>query len=92
MKRTALAGLFISVAMLASPVFAADNDLCTIKLQELKDKVTSLPATSENATMEIKRMQGEAESAKAANDDKKCIAAATQALNRLDKLSNQPKP
>ena len=92
MKRTALAGLFISVAMLASPVFAADNDLCTIKLQELKDKVTSLPATSENTTMEIKRMQGEAESAKAANDDKKCIAAATQALNRLDKLSNQPKP
>ncbi|MDR9751900.1 hypothetical protein RG836_10610 [Pseudomonas sp. SZMC_28357] len=92
MKRTALAGLFISVAMLASPVFAADNDLCTIKLQELKDKVTSLPATSENTTMEIKRMQGEAESAKAANDDKKCVTEATQALNRLDKLSNQPKP
>ena len=93
MKRIAFAGMFICAAMLASPVFASQqHDLCTIKLQELKDKVTSLPATSENTTMEIKRMQGEAESAKAANDDKKCIAAATQALNRLDKLSNQPKP
>ena len=31
MKRTALAGLFISAVMLASPVFAAD-DLCQITL------------------------------------------------------------
>jgi len=92
MKRTALAGLFISVAMLASPVFAADNDLCTVKLQELKDKVTSIPATSENTTMEIKRMQGEAEAAKASGDEKKCITAATQALSRVDKLNSEPNP
>ncbi|WP_431495519.1 hypothetical protein [Pseudomonas brassicacearum] len=90
MKRTALAGLFISAAMLASPVFAADNNLCTAKLQELKDKVTTLPATSENTTMEIKRLQGDAEAANAAGDEKKCIAAATQALARVDKLSNEP--
>ncbi|TWC11940.1 MULTISPECIES: hypothetical protein [unclassified Pseudomonas] len=91
MKHTAFAGLFISAALLASPVFAADNDLCTAKLQELQDKVTTLPATSENTTMEIKRLQGEAEAAKAAGDEKKCVTEATQALSRVDKLRNEPK-
>ncbi|MHC8337425.1 hypothetical protein [Pseudomonas sp. HLT2-19-2] len=90
MKRTALAGLFISVAMLASPVFAADTNLCTVKLQELKNKVTTLPATSENTTMDIKRMQADAEMAQKAGDDDKCVTSATQALSRVDKLGSEP--
>ncbi|MFJ7111233.1 hypothetical protein ACIQU2_27210 [Pseudomonas sp. NPDC098740] len=80
MKRTALAGLFMSAAMLASPVFAADNDLCTSKLQELKAKVTALPASSDNTTMEIKRLLASAEASKASGDDKKCATEAIQAL------------
>lgn len=92
MKRTVFAGMLICAAMLSTSVYAADNDLCTIKLQELKDKVTSLPATSENTTMEIKRMQASAEAARAAKDDKKCITEATQALARVDKLNNEPNP
>ena len=40
MKRTALAGLFISAVMLASPVFAAE-DLCQINLQKINDAVAS---------------------------------------------------
>ncbi|MEO6677703.1 MAG: hypothetical protein ABIO21_10030 [Pseudomonas sp.] len=89
MKRTALAGLFICATMLASPVFAADNSLCSTKLQELRDKVTSLPATSENTTMDIKRMQASAEAAAAKHDDDKCVTEATQALSRVDKLNNE---
>jgi outer membrane murein-binding lipoprotein Lpp len=93
MKRTVFAGMFICAAMLASPVFAAgEHDLCTLKLQELRDKVTTLPATSENTTMEVKRMQASAEAANAANDDKKCITEATQALTRVDKLAKEPSP
>ncbi|WP_095129516.1 hypothetical protein [Pseudomonas sp. Irchel s3h14] len=92
MKRTALAGLFISAAMLASPVFAADNDLCTSKLQELKNKVTSLPATSTNTTMEIKRLLASAEASKASGDDKKCVTEATQALALANNQSNQANP
>ncbi|WP_309675962.1 hypothetical protein [Pseudomonas sp.] len=92
MKRTALAGLFISAAMLASPVFAADNDLCTSKLQELKNKVTSLPATSANTTMEIKRLLSSAEASKASGDDKKCVTEATQALALANNQSNQANP
>jgi hypothetical protein len=92
MKRTAFAGMFICAAMLTSPVSAADNDLCTVKLQELKDKVTSLPATSENTSMEIKRLLASAEASKNAGDEKKCVTEATQALSRADKLNNEPNP
>ncbi|VVQ05280.1 hypothetical protein PS918_04583 [Pseudomonas fluorescens] len=92
MKRTVFAGMLICTAMLASPAFAADHDLCTIKLQELRDKVTTLPATSENTSMEVKRMQASAEAANAANDDKRCITEATQALTRVDKLAKEPTP
>ncbi|WP_223448150.1 MULTISPECIES: hypothetical protein [Pseudomonas] len=92
MKRTTLAGLFIAAAMLASPVFAADNNLCTSKLQELKGKVNALPATSANTTMEIKRLMSSAEASQASGDDKKCATEATQALALADKLSNEPNP
>ncbi|MCU1762410.1 hypothetical protein NTD84_22160 [Pseudomonas sp. 14P_8.1_Bac3] len=81
MKRTALAGLFMSAVMLASPVFAADNTLCTSKLQELKAKVASLPAGSDYTTMEIKRLLASAEASHASGDDKKCATEATQALS-----------
>lgn len=81
MKRTAIAGLFMSAAMLATPLLAADNNLCTSKLQELKAKVSSLPASSDNTTMEIKRLLASAEASKAAGDDKKCATEATQALS-----------
>jgi hypothetical protein len=92
MKRTALAGLFISAAMLASPVFAADNNLCTSKLQELKGKVNALPATSGNTTMEIQRLMSSAEVSQASGDNKKCVIDATQALALADKQSNEPNP
>lgn len=92
MRRTALAGLFMSAAMLASPVFAADNDLCTSKLQELKNKVSSLPASSANTAMEIKRLMSSAEASKASGDDKKCVTEATQASSLADQLRNQPTP
>lgn len=88
MKRTALAGLLISAAMLASPVFAADNNLCTSKLQELKNKANSLPASATNIAMEIKRLISSAEASQASGDDKKCVTEATQGLS----LANQATP
>jgi peptidoglycan hydrolase CwlO-like protein len=88
MKRTALAGLLISAAMLASPVFAADNNLCTSKLQELKNKANSLPPSATNIAMEIKRLISSAEASQASGDDKKCVTEATQGLS----LANQVTP
>ena len=92
MKRTKLAGLFIAAAMLASPVFAADNNLCTSKLQELKGKVNALPANATNTSMEIKRLMSSAEASQASGDDRKCVTEATQALALADRQSNQPNP
>jgi outer membrane murein-binding lipoprotein Lpp len=92
MKRTALAGLLISAAMLASPVLAADNNLCTSKLQELKSKVNSLPASTNHTTMEIKRLMSSAEASQAAGDDNKCVTEATQASALADQQRNQPTP
>lgn len=80
MKRTALAGLFMSAAMLASPLFAADNNLCTSKLQELEAKVNTLPATANNVA-EIKRLLASAKASQASKDDKKCATEASQALS-----------
>jgi hypothetical protein len=88
MKRTALAGLLISAAMLASPVFAADNNLCTSKVQELENKVGSLPATSTNTIVEVKRLLASAKASQASKDDKKCVTEATQGLS----LANQVTP
>jgi hypothetical protein len=80
MKRTAIAGLFMSAVMLASPVFAADNNLCTSKLQELEAKVNSLPATANNAG-EIKRLLASAKASEADKDYKKCATEAIQGLS-----------
>ena len=49
MKRTALAGLFVAAAMLASPVFAnepAKDDLCAINLQKINDAMATSGQTS----------------------------------------------
>ena len=57
MKRTALAGLFVSAAMLASPVFAnepAKDDLCAINLQKINDAMATSGQTSENTSDDIK--------------------------------------
>ncbi|WP_347906132.1 hypothetical protein [Pseudomonas purpurea] len=88
MKRTALAGLFITAAMLASPAFAADKDLCDLNLQKLEDSIATLPATSENTTNNIKTMQARAQAAKKAGNDKKCVDETTQALQRIQKISS----
>ena len=88
MKRTALTGLFLSAALLASPVFAAD-DLCAANLQTLKDAHTS---TSINLSGEVKEMIGKTESdakaAQAKGDDKTCIELTTQAITRLKSIGS----
>ena len=48
MKHSALAGMFITAALLASPVFAAE-DLCTTNIQSLQDTVDKGLAVGENS-------------------------------------------
>ncbi|WP_397449914.1 hypothetical protein [Pseudomonas sp. NA-150] len=83
MKRTALTGLFLTAALLASPVFAAD-DLCTSNLQTIKDEIAGGDQADET-TMELKETQKAAMAAHAKGDDKKCIELTSKALQDVDK-------
>ena len=88
MKRTALTGLFLSAALLASPVFAAD-DLCGANLQKLKDAQTS---SSTNLSPEVKEMitktEQDAKAAQASGDTAKCISLTTQAVTKLNTIGS----
>lgn len=83
MKRTALTGLFFSAALLASPVFAAD-DLCDSNLQTLKDAQvsTNTNLSAENKTA-LSTTHDEAAAAKAAGDEKKCIELTAKSISDL---------
>jgi hypothetical protein len=83
MKRTALTGLFLTAALMGSPVFAAD-DLCGANLQTLKDaQVSSGTNLSADTKAELEKTQAAAMKAKAAGDDKECIAITTKAITEL---------
>ena len=67
MKRSALAGLFITAAMLASPVFAAgDKDLCEINLNKINDGKATLATDSTGKSGEIDTAVASAKAAHAA--------------------------
>ncbi|EPL04020.1 hypothetical protein [Pseudomonas sp. CF161] len=87
MKRSALAGLFITAAMLASPVFAAaQEDLCQINLQKIRDAKVSTEAMSEQLSNDIDAsvQQATAEKAKGTEEGtKNCISLTTQAIQKI---------
>ncbi|MFB3302258.1 hypothetical protein [Pseudomonas sp. AMR01] len=84
MKRSALAGLFITAAMLASPVFAAgDKDLCQINLGKINNGQALLAADTSGKKGEIDTVVSQAKAAQAAGDDKKCIEMTSKALQDM---------
>ncbi|MBM3108641.1 hypothetical protein H8F21_11570 [Pseudomonas sp. P66] len=84
MKRTAISGLFLTAALLASPVFAAE-DLCALNLQKIDDATATTGAMAESSGDEIKDQVKEAKAAQAAGNTKDCIAITTKALDTLEK-------
>ena len=91
MKRTALAGLFVAAAMLASPVFANEpakkDDLCAINLQKINDAMATSGQTSENNSEDIKTGIEKATSEQAQGDNAACIATTTQLLQRIQDIN-----
>lgn len=90
MKRTALAGLFVAAAMLASPVFAnepAKDDLCAINLQKINDAMATSGQTSENSSDDIKTGIEKAKSEQAEGENEVCIATTTQLLQRIQDIN-----
>ena len=84
MKRTAISGLFFAAALLASPVFAAE-DLCTANLQKISDSMATAGATPEGLDESIAKHVEDAKKAQAAGNDKDCIAITSKVIERLEK-------
>lgn len=88
MKRTAFTGLFLSAALLASPVFAAEN-LCDVNLQSIKDaQVSANSNLSPEVKASLEKTEADARAAKAANDEKKCIELTDKAMTDLKKIGS----
>jgi hypothetical protein len=88
MKRTALTGLFLTAALLGSPVFAAD-DLCGANLQALKDaQVSSGSNLAADTKAETEKAYNEALAAQKAGDDKKCVTLTTKQMEELKNIGS----
>ena len=83
MKHSALAGMFITAALLASPVFAAE-DLCATNIQKLQETVDSKMAVGDNSLENIQAALDKAKAAKAAGNEKDCIAISTGMLEKIE--------
>jgi hypothetical protein len=85
MKLTALAGLFVATALLATSAYAAD-DLCTINLQKIENAQATAPAQSEGLKNDIDALVAKAEAAHAkgtAAGTKDCEGLTAQALQKI---------
>lgn len=85
MKGTALSALFAAATLLASPVFAADQDLCAINLQKIDDSMATTATTSEGLDKTLTEHIDKAKAAQASGDTKECIAITSKVLERLEK-------
>ncbi|MCF4994251.1 hypothetical protein GIW70_11420 [Pseudomonas syringae] len=86
MKHSAIAGLFIAGALLASPVFAAEKppkDLCNGNLQLIKDFITSQPSIPETSLNNVKQAHEKGMAAQAAGDDKACVEITNSMLTKM---------
>lgn len=94
MKRSALAGLLITAAMLAPPAFAAGNDadLCQINLDKINNGKALLSTDTSGKSGEIDTAVSQAKAAHAAGDEKKCIEITSKALQDLQNLDKGGNP
>ncbi|MBJ2243974.1 MULTISPECIES: hypothetical protein [unclassified Pseudomonas] len=94
MKRSVLAGVFVTAAMLASPVFAAGNeaDLCKINLDKINNGKALLATDTSGKSGEIDTAVSQAKAAHAAGDEKKCIEITSKALQDLQNLDKGGNP
>jgi uncharacterized tellurite resistance protein B-like protein len=83
MKHSAMAGLFITAALLASPVFAADKDLCETNIQQISNFVDSAPSIPETSLNNVKDALKKSEDAQAAGNDKDCVEISSGMITKM---------
>lgn len=79
MKRSIL---FLVGALVATPLFAAD-DLCAINLQKIRE-LKATPVMGQPQLDKIRNARMEAEKAQAAGDTQKCINLTNRALQDIN--------
>lgn len=88
MKSSALAGLFISAAVLASPVFAdGDADLCKMNMNKINSEKAVLATDTSGVNGQVEDALAQAKAAHDRGDDKQCVAHTTRALQLVQNRS-----
>ena len=88
MKSSALAGLFIAAAMLASPVFAdGDADLCKMNINKINSEKAVLVTDTSGASGRVEDALAQAKAAHDRGDDKQCVAHTNTALQIMQNRS-----
>ncbi|MFW0753974.1 hypothetical protein ACN1C3_04355 [Pseudomonas sp. H11T01] len=86
MKRSVLAGLFITATVLASPAFAGgQEDLCQVNLQTLRNSQAAIQNPELKPQIEAAMQQ--AKTAQAKNTEagtKECISLTTKAIQQIE--------
>ena len=83
MKHSAIAGWCSAAAMLASPVFAADKDLCAANIQQISDFVDSAPSLPEGTMDTVKAALTKAKASQAAGNDKDCVEVTSGIITKM---------
>jgi len=84
MKRTTLTGLFITAALLASPVFAAE-DLCAGNITKIENEKATAGVASPDKGADYQMTIDKAKAQQAKGDKKGCITTTTKTLSDIAK-------
>lgn len=85
MKRTALAGLFLSTALLgAAPAFAAE-DLCQANLKKIDNELATINSSNPSLAKTLQAGVDKAKADEAAGNTKDCIKESQNVLTQIDK-------
>jgi hypothetical protein len=84
MKRTTLTGLFITAALLASPVFAAE-DLCAGNITKIENEKATAGVASPDKGADYQASIDKAKAEQAKGDKKGCITTTTKTLSDIAK-------
>lgn len=84
MKRTVLFGMFITAALLAAPVFAADEEDCAQNLQDLKDSIMAAGDLGKQTQEKLEKLMEKAEKAQKEDDQSACADAIDKANTLLE--------
>ncbi|WP_415766468.1 hypothetical protein [Pseudomonas sp. ZB1P45] len=87
MKRSVLLGLFVTVSLMASTSFAAE-DLCSVNLKTIENAKAQTPPEMSDQVMEsvTKAKADQAKGTKQGTED--CIAETTQTIQAIQKSSD----